>query len=159
MKQITYRNTNVPSERVNFETALLRGLGSNYGLYMIDKKDLPQFSHTQLKSMQKMPYAQIAFQILQPFLEPEIPREKLESLLNDAYDEAKIPTKIQHITGKSHIMWLTNGPTYSFKDYAARFYGRALNHFLGESGLKRTVLVATSGDTGGAVAAAPFRPC
>lgn len=152
MKQITYRNTNVPSERVNFETALLRGLGSDYGLYMVDKQDLPQFTPQDLESMQKMSYAQIAFKVLQPFLEPEIPREKLESLLNDAYDESKIPTKVQQVTGKSHIMWLTNGPTYSFKDYAARFYGRALNHFLGERGLRRTVIVATSGDTGGAVA-------
>jgi len=50
------------------------------------------------------------------------------------------------------MMWLTQGPTYSFKDYAARFYGRMLNHFLGERGLKRTVVVATSGDTGGAIA-------
>lgn len=152
MKQITYRNTNVPNERVNFETALLRGMGSNYGLYMVDRKDLPIFSQGQLRAMQKMSYAQIAFQVLQSFLEPEIPRAKLEALLEDAYDETKIPTRIQHVTGKSHIMWLTNGPTYSFKDYAARFFGRALNHFLGERGLKRTVIVATSGDTGGAVA-------
>ena len=53
-------------------------------------------------------------------------------------------------------MWLTRGPTYSFKDYAARFFGRTLNFFLGERGLKRVVVVATSGDTGGAVADALY---
>ena len=53
-------------------------------------------------------------------------------------------------------MWLTQGPTYSFKDYAARFLGRALNYFLGAKGLKRVVVVATSGDTGGAVADALY---
>ena len=51
MKQITYRNTNVPNERVNFETALLKGLGSNYGLYMVDKKDLPQVHPAQLRRL------------------------------------------------------------------------------------------------------------
>jgi threonine synthase len=49
-------------------------------------------------------------------------------------------------------MWLSRGPTYSFKDFAARFFGRVLNHFLGEGSLQRVVVVATSGDTGGAVA-------
>jgi len=49
-------------------------------------------------------------------------------------------------------MWLTRGPTYSFKDYAARFFGRTLNYFLKKSDLRRVVAVATSGDTGGAVA-------
>ena len=49
-------------------------------------------------------------------------------------------------------MWLTKGPTCSFKDYAARFYARILNHFLKKRGLTRIVLVATSGDTGGAIA-------
>ncbi|HPU30356.1 MAG TPA: threonine synthase, partial [Syntrophorhabdaceae bacterium] len=73
-------------------------------------------------------------------------------ILNDAYSEDKIPTEVQHVTGKTYIMWLTKGPTYSFKDYAARFFGRTLNYFLGERGLKRVVVVATSGDTGGAVA-------
>jgi threonine synthase len=72
--------------------------------------------------------------------------------LDNAYDENEIPTEIEHVTGKTSIMWLTNGPTYSFKDYAARFFGRTLSYFLSRSGLKRIVAVATSGDTGGAVA-------
>jgi threonine synthase len=72
--------------------------------------------------------------------------------LNDAYREDVIPTDIQHITGRTSIMWLTQGPTYSFKDYAARFFGRVLNFFLGARRLRKVVVVATSGDTGGAVA-------
>ena len=152
MKTLTYRNINNSDERVNFETALLRGMGSNYGLYMIDKQDLPKFSTEQLDSMGRMSYAQTALTVLAPFLEAEIPRNKLENILEDAYDESKIKTEMDYVKEYIHIMWLTNGPTYSFKDYAARFFGRTLNHFLGERGLKRTVLVATSGDTGGAVA-------
>jgi threonine synthase len=73
-------------------------------------------------------------------------------MLEDAYNDEVIPTHMQHVTGKTYIMWLSRGPTYSFKDYAARFFGRTLNYFLKQSGLKRLVAVATSGDTGGAVA-------
>jgi len=152
MKSITYYNLNKKTEVVNFETALLRGMGSDYGLFMVTRKDIPKLSIDEIKEMKHMSYAQIAFKVLSPFLSSEIPSTKLEELLNDAYREDVIPTKVQNVIGNTHIMWLTNGPTYSFKDYAARFFGRSLNYFLGERGLKRTVVVATSGDTGGAVA-------
>ncbi len=106
--------------------------------------------------MRPLSYADIAYQVLYPFLANEIPPDRLKALLDDAYREDKIPTKVQHITGRTYIMWLTKGPTYSFKDYAARFFGRALNYFLGKRGLRRVVVVATSGDTGGAVADALY---
>lgn len=149
---ITYYSTNNRSERVSFEEALLKGMGSNYGLYMVARGDIPRLNSTQIRGMRRMSYAQIAFQVLNPFLGAEIPPDRLEMLLEDAYPENTIPTKIQHVTGKTNILWLTQGPTCSFKDYAARFFGRSLDYFLDKRGLKRTVLVATSGDTGGAVA-------
>lgn len=156
MKQVRYYSTNNKTERVNFETALLNGMASNHGLYMISKEDVPKLFPSQIKEMRNKSYAEIAFDVLSPFLSSEIPDDKLRSLLNDAYREDKISVKIQHVDGKSHIMWLTQGPTYSFKDYAARFFARILNHFLNEMGVKRTVIVATSGDTGGAVADALY---
>lgn len=156
MRTITYYSTNNYDERVNFETALLKGMASNYGLYMVARKDVPILAPGRISAMRPMPYAQIAFEVLYPFLGAEIPAERLRALLDDAYREDRIPTKVQHVTGRTHIMWLTRGPTYSFKDYAARFFGRALNYFLGERGLKRVVIVATSGDTGGAVADALY---
>jgi len=156
MKQITYYSTNNKSEVVNFQTALLNGMASDYGLYMLARKDVPRLAPREIDEMRQMSYSQISFRVLNPFLCSEIPPKKLEMLLNDAYREDKIPTQLQRVTGDTHIMWLTQGPTYSFKDYAARFFGRALNHFLGERGIKRTVVVATSGDTGGAVADALY---
>ncbi|MCX5802723.1 MAG: threonine synthase [Proteobacteria bacterium] len=156
MKQITYYSTNNLSERVNFETALLKGMASHYGLYMVSRHDIPRVAPGKVADMRHMSYGEIAFEVLYPFLAPEIPKEKLRPLLKDAYQEDKIPTKVQHITGKTYIMWLTQGPTYSFKDYAARFFGRVLNYFLGEKGLRKVVVVATSGDTGGAVADALY---
>ncbi len=152
MKTIMYHSTNNKKERVNFETALMNGLASNYGLYMIAGDDIPGLPSETLKSMKDMAYARIAFEVLNPFLSAEIKENDLRAMLDDAYDGMVIPTSLQHLTGQTHIMWLTKGPTYSFKDYAARFFGRMLNYFLKKSGKKRIVAVATSGDTGGAVA-------
>jgi threonine synthase len=149
---IRYYSTNNKSERVNFETALMNGLASNYGLYMIAREDIPRLKPLMIESMKDMSYAQIAFEVLYPFLEDEICEKEFRDILEAAYDESKIPTRVQHITGKTHIVWLSSGPTYSFKDYAARFFGKMLDHFLKKSDLKRVVAVATSGDTGGAVA-------
>lgn len=152
MNPIRYYSTNNKSESVTFETALMRGLASNYGLYMIAREDIPRLPGSTIEAMRDLSYAQIAFEVLYPFLKEEIPQEDLAVILEDAYDEKAIPTTIQHVTGKTFFMWLSKGPTYSFKDYAARFFARALNYFLKRSGLKRLVAVATSGDTGGAVA-------
>ena len=156
MKKVTYYSTNNPGERVNFETALLKGMASDYGLYMVARNELPVLDSETIKNMRTMSYAEIAFEVLYPYLWSEIPAEHLRNLLNDAYREDKIPTLVQHVIGGTHIMWLTHGPTYSFKDYAARFFGRALNYFLSKGGLRRVVVVATSGDTGGAVADALY---
>ncbi len=152
MMPILYKSTNNPDDRVNFETALLRGLAPDYGLYTIPREQIPMLSGSEIAGMKGKPYAEIALHVLAPYLLAEIPADALRALLEDAYREDKIPTEIQHVTGRTHIVWLTKGPTYSFKDYAARFFARALNYFLGKRGLKRTVVVATSGDTGGAVA-------
>jgi threonine synthase len=149
---ILYKSTNNPDDRVNFETALLRGLAPDYGLYTIPRDQIPRLSEAEMAGMKGKAYAEIAFRVLSPCLLTEIPADALRALLEDAYREDKIPTEVQHVTGRTHIVWLTKGPTYSFKDYAARFFARALNYFLGKRGLKRTVVVATSGDTGGAVA-------
>jgi threonine synthase len=156
MDEIYYYSTNNPDEKVNFETALLKGMASNYGLYMMARREIPVMPREQIRQMRALSYAEIAYQVLYPFLAKEIPSDKLKALLNDAYREDKIPTRVQHVTGRTYIMWLTQGPTYSFKDYAARFLGRALNYFLGAKSLKRVVVVATSGDTGGAVADALY---
>lgn len=121
MGRITYYSTNNRSERASFETALMNGLASNYGLYMIAKKDIPVMSPDAIQAMGEQSYAQIAFHVLYPFLREDIPDSELREMLANAYDDSIIPTEVAHVTGKTHIMWLTRGPTYSFKDYAARF--------------------------------------
>ena len=152
MKQIFYKSTNNPAERVTFQTALLRGMAPDYGLYMVAREDIPRLTAATIGAMGDMSYARIALEVLRPYLAAEIPEKDLVALLDDAYQEERIPTEVQRVTGETAIMWLTRGPTYSFKDYAARFFARALNYFLKRRGLRRVVVVATSGDTGGAVA-------
>ena len=152
MEGIRFYSTNNKSERVTFETALMKGLASGYGLYMVAREDIPKLASATIKAMKDLSYPQIAFEVLYPLLKDELREGDLRGILEDAYDESEIPTTIQHITGKTYIMWLSHGPTSSFKDYAARFFARTLNYFLRRSGQKRVVIVATSGDTGGAVA-------
>jgi len=147
-----FYSTNNKDERVNFETALMNGLASEYGLYMMAKDQIPRLNSDTIRAMKDMTYAAIAFEVLYPFLQYDMSAEELRPLLEDAYNEEYMPTRIEEVTGKTHIMWLTDGPTYSFKDYAARFFARMLNFFLKRTGKRRVVVVATSGDTGGAVA-------
>lgn len=151
---ILYHSTNDHSRKVDFATALLEGQPRDYGLYTIGRESIPRISRSTIRDMgqRNMSYAEIAQYVLYPFLKSEMSGPQLEKLLKDAYNKGVIQTDVQHVGDNTHIMWLTKGPTYSFKDYAARFFGRALDYILNERGLRRTVLVATSGDTGGAVA-------
>ncbi len=149
---ILYHSTNNRTENVSFRDALLKGIASRYGLYMMPRSAIPRLNSSDINDMGSKSYAEIAFTILFPFVSPDIKEKVFLDILKDAYNESIIPVDLQNITVETYILWLSKGPTYSFKDFAARFFGRVLNHFLDESGLKRTVIVATSGDTGGAVA-------
>jgi threonine synthase len=149
---VYFHSTNNHRENVGFRQALLNGIASEYGLYMMWRQDIPKLTGEQIRKMESARYSEIAFNVLSPYVTQDIRENDFIALLDDAYDESVIPVDIQRVTGHTHIMWLSKGPTYSFKDFAARFFGRALNYFLGKSGLRRVVVVATSGDTGGAVA-------
>ncbi len=130
---IMYKSTNNAMERVNFETGLLRGLAPDYGLYMVARQDIPRLQPDVVRGMREMSYSEVAFQVLRPYLLPEVPEGDLAPLLDDAYRVDTIPTEVQRVTEDTYIMWLTRGPTYSFKDYAARFLARMLL-FPGEAG-------------------------
>ena len=149
-----YYSTNNKKEQANFRQAFMNGLASNYGLYMFRRDSVPKLDLNTILSMKELKYHEIAYKVLYPFLQEDISSRDLTKILASAYDEKIIPIYIQNVTGRTYVSWLSKGPTYSFKDFAARFLGRTLEFFLKEEGLKRIVIVATSGDTGGAVAAA-----
>ncbi len=152
MAFMRFYSTNNKEALVTFEEALLTGMPADYGLYMMDKTALPMFSQKDLTALRGKSYAEIAHAVLTPFLSEEFEPETLRSLLADAYNPAHIQAPLQNVNENTDILWLTHGPTCSFKDFAARFFGRTLNHFLKARGKRRLVVVATSGDTGGAIA-------
>ncbi|MBE0662924.1 MAG: threonine synthase [Bacteroidales bacterium] len=147
MKPIKYYSTNLKAEPVSFGDALLQGQAPDRGLYMPDH--IPLLDHTQLESFSNMSYPEIAFEVLNRFLKDEIPEDKLRDLVFDAYNYI-VP--LEHAYERKYVMRLDQGPTASFKDFAARMMGRLMNHFLEKNSRELLILTATSGDTGSAIA-------
>lgn len=131
-----------------FSEALLMGIAPDAGLFM--PETLPHFSAQQLQAMRGKTYAQIAAEVLFPFVEGQMSKEDLTAITTDAYG-FDIP--LENIDKNFWVARLDQGATASFKDFAARFMARATRYFLPKQ-QKLTVLVATSGDTGSAIGAA-----
>ncbi|WP_440951906.1 threonine synthase [Methanococcoides sp. FTZ1] len=140
-------STNLQAEEVNFETALITGLAPDKGLFM--PKTLPHFSGEELAALKDEPYPEIAFQLLRRILEGEIDEESLKAITYDAYD---YDVPLEEVNENTYIMRLDRGPTASFKDFAARMMARLMQYYLKKENKELTILTATSGDTGSAVA-------
>lgn len=148
-EEIKYYSTNLSAPEVSFREALLRGIAPDGGLYM--PVSIPEMTRDEIEGFAGMEYYEIAFQILHKFLKNEIGDRDLMSLCRDAYN-FRVP--LEHVTGNSYILRLDQGPTASFKDFAARMMARLMNHFIMPEQKHYTILTATSGDTGSAVASA-----
>jgi threonine synthase len=146
-KTIKYYSTNLKSPEVNFSVALLKGLAPDGGLYLPDS--LPLISLRELGSFQCKEYHQIAFNILNKIIGSEIDNEELAGLCKDAYN-FEVP--LEKVYDRKYIMRLDQGPTASFKDFAARMMSRLMQYYLSLNDQHLTILTATSGDTGSAVA-------
>lgn len=144
---MTFFSTNGNAREVNFREALILGQASDKGLYM--PRFIPVLPHETIRSFRKMSYPEIAFQVAWPYLKGTIPAKVLESVVRDAYS-FDIP--LEHVEQRKYVMRLDQGPTASFKDFAARMMARLLQYFLKEEQKKLLILTATSGDTGSAVA-------
>ena len=148
-EEIKYYSTNLRAPEVSFREALLRGIAPDGGLYM--PGSIPVLTRDEIESFARKKYHEIAFQILHKFLENEIGDKDLMTLCRDAYN-FEVP--LEHVTGNCYILRLDQGPTASFKDFAARMMARLMNHFILSEQKHYTILTATSGDTGSAVASA-----
>ena len=147
MEPIRYYSTNLQSEKVSFREALLRGQAPDRGLYMPIR--IPVLDKVFMASFANRDYPGIAFGVLDAFLRDELPSGRLRELVEDAYD---YPVPLEHVMKRKYVMRLDQGPTASFKDFAARMMGRLMNHFLEEENRELYILTATSGDTGSAIA-------
>ncbi len=144
---IKYYSTNLNSPQVSFRNALLEGLAPDGGLYM--PEHLPVIDRKEIEAFPSLDYPNIAFRILRTLLRDEVESEILQSLCNDAYN---FDVPVENIHGRTYILRLDRGPTLSFKDFAARMMARLMNYFISAEGSRYTILTATSGDTGSAVA-------
>jgi threonine synthase len=151
LKNVRYYSTNGRSEAVSFSEALLRGPAPDGGLYMPDP--LPVISAEELKRFPGMSFPEIAFHVLRQFTGIELEENKLRDICQDAYN---FDVPLEQVTGNKYILRLDQGPTASFKDFAARMMSRLMQHYLSAGNRKLTILTATSGDTGSAVASAFF---
>jgi threonine synthase len=142
-----YYSTNGNAPAVSFREAVFKGLPEDNGLYM--PKNIPELKSDFFQEMQQMSLANIGFAVMQPFIGNDIPEEELKNILTETLN-FEIP--LVKISDNIYSLELFHGPTYAFKDVGARFLARSLSYFCGRNDQKLTVLVATSGDTGSAVA-------
>lgn len=149
MAAIRYESTNGTAPAVDFRAALLRGQAPDRGLYLPDR--FPAFGAAELAGFASLPYAEIAFRVLARFAHDVVEPGVLRELCADAY-EFEVP--LEPVFDRVHVMRLDRGPTASFKDFAARMMARLIGRFIEEDGGSLTILTATSGDTGSAVASA-----
>jgi threonine synthase len=140
-------STNRQSPAVSFKDALTNGMPADGGLYMPERIDnLPQDFLNEIDSMS---YAEIGTGIAKPFIDGEIPSDEVSKIVSDTMS-FQIP--LVSLSENISALELFHGPTMAFKDIGARFMARCLSHFSRNNDNETTVLVATSGDTGSAVA-------
>jgi threonine synthase len=149
MKKLSFYSTNGQAPEVDLKGALLGGQAPDRGLYM--PEEFPPLSKEQIAGFGEKAYAEIAFEVLYNFARGTIDEDNLRALCEDAYN-FEVP--LEKVYDRVHVMRLDQGPTASFKDFAARMMARLISHFLQEEGRQLTILTATSGDTGSAVASA-----
>ncbi len=142
-----YYSTKGKVSNVSFQEAITRGLPADNGLYM--PETIPLLAPSFFEKLPQMSLAEIGLEVAKVFIGDEIPHDRLSRIVEEtvAFD---IPLK--KIEEGIFSLELFHGPTLAFKDVGARFLARCLGHFSGESKQQATVLVATSGDTGSAVA-------
>ncbi|MGF6924522.1 threonine synthase [Chitinophaga sp. W2I13] len=133
--------------QVNFETAVVQGLAPDRGLYFPEQ--IPALDKDFINNLHNYTDHEIGLQVIRPFVGNEIPEEALKKIVTDTLH---FPFPVQKVTGHTYALELFHGPTLAFKDVGARFMAGGLGYFRRNSTTPVTVLVATSGDTGGAVA-------
>lgn len=142
-----FYSTNLKAKPVTFSEALLNGIAPDRGLYLPEK--IPTISHDEISEFANKQYHEIAFSIINKFVHGQIPVNDLEKICRDAYD---FPVPLEKVVDRKYIMRLDQGPTASFKDFAARIMGRLLQYYLEKEHRNLIILTATSGDTGSAIA-------
>ena len=144
---MNYISTRKNNEKVSFREAVTNGLSNNGGLYF--PEIIPQLPISFFKNIENLDDNEIAFQVLQPFVKESLTDEQLKEIIEETIN---FPTPVIKVEKNVFSLELFHGPTQAFKDVGARFMSRCLSHFYSAKKEVVTILVATSGDTGSAVA-------
>jgi threonine synthase len=132
-------------ERVSFRDALIQGQAPDEGLFM--PEPIPRLAIDDILALKGAPYARAALLVAQAFLGEELSRDVLRQIVKDSYN---FDVPLERVCERMYVIRLDQGPTASFKDFAARMMARLMSR-LRDRGKRLNVLVATSGDTGSAV--------
>jgi len=111
--------------------------------------EIARHSPAELEEFRALPFTEVCFRVVRPFATPDVPEETLWQIVSEAIN---FPVKLVSLSPGLHILELFHGPTLAFKDFGARFMARLMGFFVRGESRELTVLVATSGDTGSAVA-------
>jgi len=111
--------------------------------------EIARRSPQELEEFRGLPFTEVCFRVARPFASPDVPEEVLWQIVSEAIN---FPVNLVSLSPGLHILELFHGPTLAFKDFGARFMARLMGYFVREETRLLTVLVATSGDTGSAVA-------
>jgi threonine synthase len=142
-----YYSLHNPQLKVDFREATILGQAPDKGLFF--PESIPAYTAAQWEELLHLPAEQMAFRIMQPYVGDTIPAATLQQIIAETLS---FPFPLVPITSSLYALELFHGPTLAFKDVGARFMSRCLGYFFQSHPKKVTVLVATSGDTGGAVA-------
>ncbi len=142
-----YISTNGSAPAVSFREAVMRGQAPDGGLYMPEA--IPQLPPSFFTDLPDLSWAEIAFRVARSYTDDDLPDDVLWQIITDALN-FNIP--LIKVRDNVFVLELFHGPTLAFKDVGARFMSRCMAYFSGQTGEKLTILVATSGDTGSAVA-------
>lgn len=140
-------STNNKELRVSFREALFNSLPADNGLYM--PQSIPVLDPSFIRDLHSFSLEEIAFRVAKNILDGDIPDQDLKKIIDDTINFDAPVVKLEK---QVHVLELFHGPSLAFKDFGARFMSRVMSYYLQAGEKELNVLVATSGDTGGAVA-------
>lgn len=145
-----YISTRGKAPAQDFEGVVLAGLAPDGGLYV--PESIPQFSKQEIASWAGLPYNQLAFKVIKPFVDGEIPDDKLQDIIDRSYATFRhnAVAPLVQLENNLWVMELFHGPTLAFKDFALQFLGNLFEYLLEKRNQKVVIMGATSGDTGSA---------
>jgi threonine synthase len=152
MERINYYNLNDPGRKVSLKSAVLTGIAGNSGLYMPDR--VPVLSQDIILRLPDLSLQEIAYEISSHYLGGWLPDEAIKTIVRRSMN---FPIPLVELDKNLFVLELFHGPTLAFKDVGARFMAALFEYLLKGEKRETTILVATSGDTGSAVASAFYK--